>query len=310
MDLRKLRYFAGVVEAKSMSKAANRLHVAQPALSKSLRSLEDDFGAELLRRSPQGVAATEAGLRLYEHCQILFKQVDRARLDVVRAVERPSGLVALGMPHSLMAVLALPLLKAATQELPEVRIELKQEQSHVLAAAARSQKLDFAVVAQPRSSAGLASQPLLTEELFFIEPRLKRHKPIGDPISFAEGSGRQYVLPTVGNGLRTYVESQFRARSLSLNVKYEIDAIALISRCVMAGLGASLLPGGCLQHDPIYGDLHARPFAEGGCRRILVLCRSEEGALSPACERLMSLVGQVSRELVQAGAWLGARLEG
>lgn len=64
MDLRKLRYFAGVVEAKSMSKAANRLHVAQPALSKSLRSLEDDFGAELLRRSPQGVAATEAGLRL------------------------------------------------------------------------------------------------------------------------------------------------------------------------------------------------------------------------------------------------------
>jgi LysR family transcriptional regulator, nitrogen assimilation regulatory protein len=310
MDFRKLRYFVGVVEARSMSKAADRLHVAQPALSKSLRSLEDDFGAELLKRSPQGVVATEAGLRLYEHCQILFKQVDRARLDVVRAVERPSGLVALGMPHSLMAVLALPLLKAATQELPEVRIELKQEQSHVLAAAARSQKLDFTVVAQPRSSAGLACQPLLIEELFFIEPRLKRRKSIGAPISFAEASGRQYVLPTVGNGLRAYIESQFRARSLSLNVKYEIDAIALISHCVVAGLGASLLPGGCLQHDPVCGDLHARSFAEGGCRRTLVLCRSEEGPLSPACERLMSLVGQVSRELVHAGAWLGARLEG
>ena len=135
------------------------------------------------------MAATEAGLKSRALSEFCSNQVDRARLDVVRAVERPSGLVALGMPHSLMAVLALPLLKAATQELPEVRIELKQEQSHVLAAAAQCQKLDFAVVAQPRSSAGLASQPLLTEELCLIEPRLKRHKPIGDPISLLKDRG-------------------------------------------------------------------------------------------------------------------------
>ena len=117
------------------------------------------------------------------------------------------------------------------------------------------------------------------------------------------------MLPTVGNGLRAYVESQFRARSLSLSVKYEVDAIALISRCVVAGLGVSLLPGGCLQHDPVYDQLHARPFAEGGCRRVVVLCRSEEGPLPPACERLMLLVGQVARELISKDGWLGARIE-
>jgi DNA-binding transcriptional LysR family regulator len=310
VDLRKLRYFAGVVEARSMSKAADRLHVAQPALSKSLKSLEDEFGIALLKRSPQGVAATEAGLRLYEHCQILFKQVDRARLDVVRAVERPSGLVALGMPHSLMAVLALPLLTAATERLPDVRIELKQEQSHVLVVAARSQKLDFAVVAQPRSAAGLVCQPLLEEELYLIEPRPKGRRPHRAPISFPEASKRSFVLPTVSNGLRAYVESQFRARSLSLNVRYEIDAIALISRCVVAGLGVSLLPGGCLQHDPAYRDLQVRPFGEGGCHRSLAICRSEEGAPSPASERLISLIEETARSLVRDGAWLGARLEG
>lgn len=309
MDLRKLRYFAAVVEARSMSKAADRLHVAQPALSKSLRSLESDFGAELLKRSPQGVTATEAGARLYEHCQILFQQIDRAKLDVVRAVKRPSGLVAVGMPHSLMAVLALPLLKIATEKLPDVRVELKQEQSHALAAAARAKKLDFTLIAQPRSAAGLTCQPLLTEELFFIEPRPKSRRSLGTPINFLEASERQYVLPTVGNGLRGYVESQFRARSLSLNVRYEIDAIALIPRCVVAGLGVSLLPGGCLQHNSAYRELLVRPFAEGGCRRTLTLCRSEEGPLSPACERLMSLVGQVTHELISAGSWLGAQCD-
>jgi LysR family transcriptional regulator, nitrogen assimilation regulatory protein len=308
VDLRKLRYFAGVVEARSMSKAAERLHVAQPALSKSLRSLEEELGAALLKRSSHGVAATEAGERLYEHCHILFKQVDRARMDVVRSVGRPSGLVSVGMPHSLMAVLALPLLNAATRQLPDVRVELKQEQSHNLAAAVRSQKLDFAVVAQPRSTAGLALRPLLSEELFFLEPRRKRGRARHAAISFTEASTRQFVLPTVGNGLRAYAESQFRARSLALNVSYEIDAIALIPRCVVAGLGVSLLPGGCLQNDPAYRDLDTRSFDEGGCRRSVVICRSEEGVPSPASGRVVSLVEDMSRSLIGSAAWLGARL--
>lgn len=310
MDLRKLRYFAGVVEARSMSKAAERLHVAQPALSKSLRSLEEELGTALLKRSSRGVAVTDAGERLYEHCHILFRQVDRARLDVVRSVERPSGLVSVGMPHSLMAVLALPLLRAATQRLPNVRVELRQEQSHNLAAAVRSQKLDFAVVAQPRSTAGLALRPLLSEELFFLEPRRKGRRARHAPISFAEASSRQFVLPTVGNGLRAYAESQFRARSLSLNVKYEIDAVALISQCVVAGLGVSLLPGGCLRNDPVYRDLDTRSFDESGCRRSVVICRSEEGVPSPASDRVVSLVEDMSRGLISSGAWLGGRLQG
>jgi LysR family transcriptional regulator, nitrogen assimilation regulatory protein len=308
MDIRKLRYFAGVVEARSISKAAESLHVAQPALSKSLRSLEQDLGATLLQRSAQGVAATEAGARLYDHCQILFKQVDRARLDVVRSVERPSGLVAVGMPHSLMALLALPLLKLTTERFPEIRLELKQEQSHVLAAAVRANKLDFAVVAQPRSSAGLACRPLLTEEVFFIEPRRDDGDNASGEISFVDASRRQFVLPTVGNGLRAYIEGHFRARSLELDVRYEIDAIALITQCVDAGLGASVLPGGCLQQDPEYHRLRVRSFADGGCHRRLVLCRSEEANISPASERVMSLVEHTSRDLVARANWLGGRV--
>ena len=118
MDLRKLRYFAGVVEAKSISKAAATLHVAQPALSKSIRSLEQDLGAVLSAALAAGRGRNEAGIRLYDHCQILFKQVDKARLDVLRSVEKPSGRSRLGMPHSLMAVLALPLLEQATKRFP------------------------------------------------------------------------------------------------------------------------------------------------------------------------------------------------
>jgi LysR family transcriptional regulator, nitrogen assimilation regulatory protein len=309
VDLRKLRYFAGVVEAKSITKAAASLHVAQPALSKSIRSLEQDLGAVLLQRSPQGVAATEAGIRLYDHCQILFKQVDKARLDVLRSVEKPSGQVVVGMPHSLMAVLALPLLEQATKRFPEVRLELKQDQSHVLAAAVRTNKLDFAVIASPRSSSGLACQTLLIEELFFIELRQDDIDDAMTHISFADASRRQFVLPTVGNGLRAYVEGHFRARSLFLDVRYEIDAIALITQCVEAGLGVSLLPGGCLERDPAYHRLRVRSFDEGGCHRRLVLCHSEEAMPNTSVAKVVGLVAECAQDLMAKRNWLGGHIE-
>ncbi|HLW92587.1 MAG TPA: LysR family transcriptional regulator [Roseiarcus sp.] len=309
MDLRKLRYFAGVVEAKSISKAAGALHVAQPALSKSIQALEQDLGTTLLQRSAQGVATTEAGARLYDHCQILFKQVDRARLDVLKSVEKPSGLVAVGMPHSLMTVLALPLLEMTTKRCPDVRLELKQEQSHMLAGAIRADKLDFAVIANPRSRASLACRPLLMEELLFIESDKAGEDDSATHISFESASRRQFVLPSVGNGLRAFVEGHFRARSLPLDVRYEVDAIALITQCVDAGLGASLMPGGCLQRDANYARMRVRPFAEGGCHRTIVLCHSEEATPSPAAAKAMSLVEEAARDLVVCGQWLGGRLE-
>ena len=213
------------------------------------------------------------------------------------------------MPHSVMALLALPLLKATTQRFPDVRLELKQEQSHVLTAAVRSNKLDFAVIAQPRSSAGLVCTPLLVEELFFVEPLRAGADDGRDEISFVDAARRQFVLPTVGNGLRAYIDGHFRARSLLLEVRYEIDAIALIGHCVEAGLGASVLPGGCLGRDPFYRRMRVRSFAEGGCHRRLVLSRSRDAAATPASEKVMALVEQVAHELVADSEWLGGQVE-
>ncbi len=309
MDLRRLRYFAGVVEAKSISRAAESLHVAQPALSKSIQALELDLGTSLLQRSPQGVTTTDAGARLYDHCQILFRQLDRARSDIRRSVGAPSGQVVVGMPHSLVSVIGLSLLQTMTKRFPEVRLELRQDQSHFLAAGLRANKLDFAVIASPRSRSGLVCQSLLVEELFFISKRNDSADESAADISFEEASLRQFVLPSMGNGLRACVEGHFRARSLPLDVKYEVDAIALITQCVDAGLGASLLPGGCLERDANYARMGVRTFGEGGCHRGIVLCHAEEATISPAASCAMSLVEEIVREKVTEGSWLGARFD-
>lgn len=305
MDLRRLRYFARVVEAKSISRAAASLHVAQPALTKSLQALEQDLEVSLLHRSTQGVVMTEAGERLYEHCQILFQQLDRARLEVRKSVDKPSGHVAIGMPYSIVKVLALPLLQATTHTYPQVHLEIMQDHSHHLAGRIRSSRIDFAVMATPRPNAGLVYSTLLQEELFFVDRRERNER--RSSISFGAASKRHYVMPGVGNGLRAFAEGQFRARSLPFDVLHELDAISLVPQCVETGLGASILPGGCIGCDEAYDRLAVLRFAEGAWHRAIVVCQPQGKVLSPTARTIVSLAEKIARDLVKQNKWLGAR---
>jgi LysR family nitrogen assimilation transcriptional regulator len=307
MDFRRLRYFMQIVEAGSISRASRSLNVAQPALTKAIQWLEGEFETPLLHRSTHGIATTEGGQRLYEHCQIIFKQLERARLDVRKSVERPSGHVTVGMPYSIVKVLTVALLEATTRVYPEVQVEISQDQSHLLSDRIRSGQLDFAVMAATRLTAGLVSSPLLREELFFIEKGTEGGIDNGG-IAFADAARRRYVLPSVGNGLRASVEGHFRARGLRLDVVHEVDAIGMIIDCVEAGLGAAVLPGGCIQGETALRGIIARPFAEGGCRRAIAVCHSPSKTLSPAAVMMMGLVENLAHERVAQGRWLGASL--
>jgi DNA-binding transcriptional LysR family regulator len=304
--LRRLRYFARVVEAKSISRAAASLNVAQPALTKSIQALEQDLETPLLHRSAQGVVMTEAGERLYEHCQIVFQQLDRARLDVRKTVEKPSGHVAIGMPYSIVKVLALPLLQATTRAYPRVHLEITQDHSHLLTGRIRSSRIDFAVIATPRASTGLVFSPLLFEELFFVDRREGNARP--SSVSFEAASKRHYVMPGVGNGLRAFAEGQFRAHSLPFDVRHELDAISLVPQCVESGLGASILPGGCIGCDEAYDRLAVLRFAEGAWHRGIVICQPEGKALSPTARTIAVLAEKIAGDLVKQDKWLGARM--
>jgi DNA-binding transcriptional LysR family regulator len=308
MDLRRLRYFARVVEAKSISRAAASLNVAQPALTKSIQALEQDLETPLLHRSAQGVIMTEAGERLYEHCLIVFQQLDRARLEVRKSVEKPSGHVAIGMPYSIIRVLALPLLEATTRAYPRVHLEITQDHSHLLTGRVRSSRIDFAIVAAPRSNSGLICSALLQEELFLIDRSEGAALRSRSPISLEDASKRPYVMPGVGNGLRALAEGQFRAHSLPFEVRHEVDAISIVPQCVQAGLGASILPGGCVGRDEAYARLAVRRFAEGAWHRSIVICLSDGHVLTPTAQAIMALTEKIARDMVKQDRWLGGQV--
>ncbi|MDE2008352.1 MAG: LysR family transcriptional regulator, partial [Rhodospirillales bacterium] len=111
MNLRRLGYFVKIVDIGSLTQAADVLHIAQPALSQQLATLEGEVRQQLLVRTKRGVTPTEAGRTLYRHAQLILRQCAQARLEMHAASELVTGAVAVGLaPGTAAAGLALPLL--------------------------------------------------------------------------------------------------------------------------------------------------------------------------------------------------------
>src|SRR6476646_57776 len=124
LDLRQLRYFAQVVESGSFSKAANQLNVAQPALSQHVRHMEEELGVALLHRGAQGVSPTEAGERLMRHAKRILAEFAEIHDSVRGETIAPRGEVRFGMPGTVSELLAAPLIEAAKERYPDVRIRV------------------------------------------------------------------------------------------------------------------------------------------------------------------------------------------
>jgi LysR family nitrogen assimilation transcriptional regulator len=132
MELRQLRYFVAIADAGSLTEAARRLGVAQPALSQHVLALEAELQTRLLDRGARGVRLTPAGLTLLEHALVVMRDVERTKEAVSAGGSELVGRVAIGLPTTVAIVLGAPLLKAAFAAYPRVHIHLVESHSGFL----------------------------------------------------------------------------------------------------------------------------------------------------------------------------------
>src|SRR3546814_14168642 len=122
MDTRALRYFVHVAQLKSFSRAAAHLRIAQPALSRQIRNLEDELGVQLLTRSVRGVQMTEAGALLLERAEVILDQIKKARLEVAAEAGEPSGRLTLAVTPAAGPMLVPPLVERCEASFPKVSL--------------------------------------------------------------------------------------------------------------------------------------------------------------------------------------------
>ena len=168
MNLKQLEYFVQVAELGSFSKAAVVLDIAQPALSRQVRSLETELHQQLFLRNGRGVTLTDPGKRLFDHSVAVLQLMAHAREDLGASRNEPVGRVTIGLPPSMGRQLTLPLIDRFKKELPAARLAIVEGLSTHIVEWVTTGRIDIGLVYNPEAQPGLEITPLLQEQLGLV----------------------------------------------------------------------------------------------------------------------------------------------
>ncbi|MDB5858192.1 MAG: LysR family transcriptional regulator [Ramlibacter sp.] len=310
MELRQLRYFVAVADTQSISAAARKLHVVQSAISHQIANLESELGAELFTRGKAGVTLTSAGQFLYRNAVTILKHVETASQEVKRVDKEIRGSVAVGIPNSTAAVLALHLLTAVRQELPHVQLTIVEGLSGLLAEQLASGRLDFSILFDTEPMRGFVQKPLLAEKLHFVsaDPEMIRTHGGKIGISLREVLRRPLILPPQPNGIRVLLEREASRVGLQPNVVAGVTGVQTMRAAVHAGVADSVMMAANAIREHGTGELLVQPIRAPVIERIAALCEPAQFALPAAASCVRDIMLRLVNELVSRDQWPGARL--
>jgi LysR family nitrogen assimilation transcriptional regulator len=305
MDLKQLESFVRVAELGSFTRAAQSLDVAQPALSRQVRLLEVELRQNLLLRNGRGATPTEAGTLLLAHARGILHQVERAREELGRVRGALAGRVAIGLPPSLSRVLAVPLMRAFRQHLPQVSASISEGLSVNMQEWLTNGRLDIAVLYNAPSAPGLEISPLHEEDLVLVQARPPGLPPhLADeaspgPIALREIGALPLVIPSRPNAIRMQVEAELANLGERLQVALEIDGVGAILDLVADGAGAALLSRNAVNSSTRPSAFLVRAIVEPPLRTRLCLAISSQRPTTLTQQAALALLQTTALQLLQ-----------
>ncbi|NBD23003.1 LysR family transcriptional regulator [Paenibacillus glycinis] len=269
-----LEAFLQAAETKSLTKASERLHISQPALSKQIRNLETDLGAPLLLRSSRGVTLTPAGRMLLDSSKTITNEISALRREIASLQDEVKTDFAVGSWPSV-ATLFLPNRLAGNQQAQSVEINIRVYYSfHELLKNVEYGTLDAALFDDRGVKHSFYASPLFTEEfLLFVNVD---HALFGGKkgVSFEEIKNEAFLMLPGGCDARELVEDEFSARGEKLKLVTEVELGQSIMELIQANEGISILPAMFVHQmkDPV----KAIPILNFGLtRQISIIAREE-----------------------------------
>jgi LysR family hca operon transcriptional activator len=243
MELRHLRYFVAVAEAGSVTVAAEqRLHTSQPSLSRQIRDLESELGAQLLTRRARGIELTPAGRTFLDHARLVLSQVDAAS-EAARRVAHPSR------PCFTMGFLTghelkwMPeALRILRDELPNIDVMVSSQYSPQLADGVSKGKIDAAFLRREKGVSELAYRILVKEPLMVVLPSDHRLAAL-KAISPRDLVGETFVaVSNTAPVLRVLIDKYLKRSGVNITPDHEADHLAMGMSLIASTGGLGLLP--------------------------------------------------------------------
>jgi LysR family hca operon transcriptional activator len=243
MELRHLRYFVAVAEAGSLTVAAEqKLHTSQPSLSRQIRDLEDEVGAQLLTRRARGIDLTPAGRAFLDHARVVLSQVEAAA-EAARRIAHPAK------PCFVMGFLTgheltwMPeALQILREELPHIDVMISSQYSPPLANAVLKGTVDAAFLRRERGLPDLAFRLLVKEPLVVVLPSDHRLAAL-KAISPQDLVGETFVtVSDTAPVLRGVIDNYLKRSGIKITPAHEIDHVVMGVSLIASTGGVGLLP--------------------------------------------------------------------
>lgn len=292
MDLRRLRYFVAVAEERHFGRAAERLFIAQPALSQQIKALEAELGVVLFSRSTRRVELTPAGARLHQRAGEILNLMDSAIDETRRVHAGEAGVIRLGFIGSATYGLMPALSRSLQAELPLLQVELKGEMlSPEVEKALAEGRLDLGVLRPFDPPDGIQVRTLRSEPLVAAVP-VDHPAAALDAVTLASLASERFVnYPRQGSTMADAVASACAEAGFEPLVRMEVRETAALVSFVAAGLGVALVPAS-VQSVRIPGVVYLPLSDVHPSIGLVAAWRSEgpEGAIAQALRRLRALV--------------------
>lgn len=303
MKLRQLQYFLEVSELESVTKAAERLHIAQPALSRQLRSLEQDIGVRLFNREGRGIVLTNAGLVFRDRVRSVLRELDRAQIEVKALSRQPGGRIDVGLPYSISQALTRVLVDRLHDELPGVAMRVIDGWSGFIIEWLVRGRLDLGVIYDHTlKSDVLRIEPLAEEEQFLVCGR-KDSLASRNEITLSEVSRLPLVLPSREHGLRVAVEKFMQMIGCVPTIQTELESIVGLKQMAQKGRVYTILPRGEMEAELAAGLLHHIRIVEPTIYRKLFIARSNERPNTVQMKAVLKIIRAETEKIINAGAW-------
>jgi LysR family hca operon transcriptional activator len=298
MELRHLRYFVAVAETESLTLAAkSKLHTSQPSLSRQIRDLEEEIGAQLLTRTARGIELTPAGRAFLDHARGVLSQVEAAAEAARRVVRPAKPCFSMGFLTGHELTWMPEALRILRDELPNIDVMISSQYSPLLADGLAKGKIDAAFLRREKGVPGLAFRLLVKEPLMVILPNGHRLAAL-KAISPKDLVGETFVaVSDTAPVLRKITDNYLKRSGVNITPAHEADHVTMGMSLIASTRGVGLLPA--YAQNFLFSSVTSRPL-KGDAPTVDLVLGYRKSNQSPILKlflsRLDALVARVSKK--------------
>ncbi|YBV94447.1 LysR family transcriptional regulator (plasmid) [Phyllobacteriaceae bacterium JZ32] len=303
MEIRQLQYFVAMFEEGSVTRAARRLNVVQPALSQQLAKLEEELGQPLFHRTPKGMVPTRAGAEAYALFLVVLKDLEYARQSLAERKGVIRGHVSIGVVSSVLNNALSETLQAFNTKYPEVTIRATGGYTTDLLEMLRTSQVDAVVINASKQQEGANTIDILTEDLALV---CSADNPLqfDGPVPLADIARLTLAIPSRRHGLRLIIDQAAEQEGVTLKPPFEFDELKTIEDFVQSTDFFTIMPPIAVHRAIRHGRLRHHAITPNIPRRLICMYnpnrpppRVVELLIAALRERMIEVTGELEATL-------------